>query len=140
MARSRKKSETLTSVLAKFTAKRLLPDLKKRSQLPAVAAALKAEHAAERARGVTGVAYLAWRDAWLEQVAAAWVLSCVFVRTLEDRGLLGVEVFHLRAGQQGWIDVRDLFLGDSRGVGGGDRARDNGGAGYLGSGTAEPGP
>ena len=45
----------------------------------------------ERARRgeQTTATYESWRDESLTQVAVAWVLSCVFVRTLEDNDLLG---------------------------------------------------
>jgi hypothetical protein len=40
------------------------------------------------AGGRTAQAYEVWRDDYLEQVAVAWVLGCVFVRYLEDNDLL----------------------------------------------------
>src|SRR5260221_13050873 len=55
----------------------------------AVTEALQARHAQEQKAERTADAYREWRRALVEQVAAAWLLSCVFVRTLEDRGLLG---------------------------------------------------
>jgi hypothetical protein len=55
----------------------------------AVTSALQARHAAEQKAQRTADGYPEWRRAFVEQVAAAWLLSCVFVRTLEDRGLLG---------------------------------------------------
>ena len=63
-------------------------DLAERADSPAVTAALKAQHAADARRGRTADGYPAWRDGVVTQVAAAWLLSCVFVRVLEDRGLL----------------------------------------------------
>ncbi|HWA24380.1 MAG TPA: BREX-2 system adenine-specific DNA-methyltransferase PglX [Lacunisphaera sp.] len=56
---------------------------------PAVTAALQARHAKEQELKRTADAYSEWRRAFADQVAAAWLLACVFVRTLEDRGLLG---------------------------------------------------
>jgi hypothetical protein len=38
--------------------------------------------------GRTAQAYEVWRDDYLEQVAVAWVLGCVFVRFLEDNDLI----------------------------------------------------
>ena len=38
--------------------------------------------------GRTAQAYEVWRDDYLEQVAVAWVLACVFVRYMEDNGLI----------------------------------------------------
>ena len=36
----------------------------------------------------TALPYTAWRDDYLTQVALAWILGCVFVRFLEDNGLV----------------------------------------------------
>jgi hypothetical protein len=36
----------------------------------------------------TAQPYESWREGWLTQVAAAWVLGCVFVRFCEDNGLV----------------------------------------------------
>ncbi|MBI2570897.1 MAG: BREX-2 system adenine-specific DNA-methyltransferase PglX [Candidatus Schekmanbacteria bacterium] len=53
-----------------------------------VASLLRAEYDAARRAGRTVEAYVAWLDALLDQVAAAWVLGCVFVRFIEDNGLV----------------------------------------------------
>lgn len=63
--------------------------LKRADESVAVTAALKERHAAEQKAERTAEGYPEWRRSFVEQVAAAWLLSCVFVRTLEDRGLLG---------------------------------------------------
>ncbi|MBN8431454.1 BREX-2 system adenine-specific DNA-methyltransferase PglX [Microbulbifer salipaludis] len=47
-------------------------------------AALEAERTAEH--------FVAWREAQITQAAVAWVLTCVFVRFLEDNGLLAEPV------------------------------------------------
>ena len=47
-----------------------------------------------------------WTAALATQVAAAWLLSCVFVRTLEDRGLLR----QARIAGPGAIDSQRLFF------------------------------
>ena len=39
--------------------------------------------------GRTAEAYEVWREDYLDQVAVAWVLSCVFVRFMEDNHLIG---------------------------------------------------
>ncbi len=89
MSRGRRaKVETLTQALAKLLEKELLPDLRTRAGAPAVAAALELWWKHERERKRTAAALAEWVDQALEQVGAAWILSCVFVRTLEDRGLL----------------------------------------------------
>jgi hypothetical protein len=56
---------------------------------PALTSALQERYATEQKAQRTADGYQEWRRAFVEQVAAAWLLSCVFVRTLEDRGLLG---------------------------------------------------
>ena len=77
---------------------RLLADLKRlRADLeddlrarceehPDLDAPFRAEH--EQASGRTAQPYTVWRDARLTQIAAAWLLGCVFVRFLEDNGLV----------------------------------------------------
>ena len=63
-------------------------DLLDRSRLPAVEAGLRAAWEAEREAGETGQGFDPWRRARVTQIAVAWVLSVVFVRTLEDRGFI----------------------------------------------------
>ena len=68
---------------------RLEADLIARAQAsPAVTGALTARYEAEKAASRTADSFAGWSAALATQVAAAWLLSCVFVRTLEDRGLL----------------------------------------------------
>lgn len=68
--------------------------------------ALVKRHDEERKQKRTGDSLVEWTQHFLEQVAAAWLLSCVFVRTLEDRGLLG----HNRIAGPGAADSLRLFL------------------------------
>ncbi|MER7987158.1 BREX-2 system adenine-specific DNA-methyltransferase PglX [Streptomyces noursei] len=49
---------------------------------------LTAEHKKAFAAGRTAATYEAWRDERVTQIAAAWVLGCVFVRFCEDNGLV----------------------------------------------------
>ena len=49
---------------------------------------LRDEHDAAHAAGRTAQPYAVWRDARLTQIAAAWLLGCVFVRFLEDNRLV----------------------------------------------------
>tara|TARA_R110000868_G_scaffold140852_1_gene356848 strand:+ start:6912 stop:10661 length:3750 start_codon:yes stop_codon:yes gene_type:complete len=49
---------------------------------------LKDEYNKAREAGRTAEHFVAWREAQITQAAVAWVLSCVFVRFLEDNGLL----------------------------------------------------
>lgn len=69
--------------------RKLEADLSARARESAsVCERLAAEHARQVEAQRTGDEYDAWLGALVEQVAAAWVLACVFVRTLEDRGLV----------------------------------------------------
>jgi hypothetical protein len=108
MAAKRKKGadESLTTALARLLEKTILPDLTARAKTPAVAALLAEQHARERAESRTADALAEWIPRWLEQIGAAWVLSCVFLRTLEDRGL----VRHRRIAGEGAADAEHLFF------------------------------
>ncbi|MDQ3341790.1 MAG: BREX-2 system adenine-specific DNA-methyltransferase PglX, partial [Myxococcota bacterium] len=74
---------------AKPVLAKLEDDLRARALAsPAVTAALTARYEAEKQAQRTADSFAGWTEALATQVAAAWLLSCVFVRTLEDRGLL----------------------------------------------------
>ena len=60
---------------------------------PSVNAPLQAQYEAARAQKRTAQTYKAWREDELTNVAVAWVLACVFIRFLEDNGL--VETLYL---------------------------------------------
>ena len=105
-AKAGKKQITLTQALAQFLAKTLLPDLKARAAEPAVNEALQRQWQAEKAANRTADGFPAWQQRTLEQVGAAWVLSCVFVRTLEDRDLLA----RRRLAGPGALDSEQLFF------------------------------
>jgi len=49
---------------------------------------LQAEYKKAQDAGRTAEHFIAWREAQITQAAVAWVLSCVFVRFLEDNQLL----------------------------------------------------
>jgi len=49
---------------------------------------LQAEYTKAKEAKRTAEHFIAWREAQITQAAAAWVLTCVFVRFLEDNGLL----------------------------------------------------
>ena len=73
--------------------KKLLPrledDLRTRSEEDAATGEhLKAEWKKARDAGRTALAYEAWREEPITQGSVAWILSCVFLRFLEDNGLL----------------------------------------------------
>ncbi|MCP4660401.1 MAG: BREX-2 system adenine-specific DNA-methyltransferase PglX, partial [bacterium] len=69
--------------------RKLKDDLLERADgSPGVTRALQARWQAERDGERTADDYAVWRRRLVDQIAAAWLLSCVFVRTLEDRGLL----------------------------------------------------
>jgi hypothetical protein len=56
--------------------------------VPALDARLKAQYKQAKDAGRTAFSYAVWRDGELTQSAVGWVLSCVFVRFLEDNDLL----------------------------------------------------
>ena len=69
---------------------KLQDDLRARCvERPEVEAPLRVQYEAARAAKRTAEAYEAWREAQFTQAAVAWILSCVFIRFLEDNGLLG---------------------------------------------------
>ncbi len=71
--------------------KQLEADLLERSEsaeVPDVGKALRAEYDRARAAERTAQSYEDWRSDSITQAAAAWVLSCVFVRFLEDNRLI----------------------------------------------------
>ncbi|MEY4508584.1 MAG: hypothetical protein RLZZ450_706 [Pseudomonadota bacterium] len=72
----------------------------------ALTAALSERHAAEQVQGRTADPFEVWLRFFTKQVAAAWFLSCVFVRVLEDRGL----VEQHRIAGPGALDSQQLFF------------------------------
>lgn len=72
----------------------------------ALTAALRARYEDEKKAKRTADGFAAWVDSRVAQVAASWFLSCVFVRTLEDRGLLGQN----RLAGPGATDSQSLFF------------------------------
>ncbi|MCE9575764.1 MAG: BREX-2 system adenine-specific DNA-methyltransferase PglX [Deltaproteobacteria bacterium] len=84
----------------------LREDLGTRAEDPAVAQALAARYEDEKQARHTADSFGEWREGLLAQVAASWFLSCVFVRTFEDRGLLG----QARLAGPGATDSQTLFL------------------------------
>lgn len=82
--------EALLSDLQKLLA-RLEADLLERSEaaeLPDVGRRLRAEHERAKTAERTAQNFEDWRSDGITQHAAAWVLSCVFVRFLEDNRLI----------------------------------------------------
>lgn len=69
--------------------KEIKADLRERAEAVAeVGDGLRAAHRAIIAGGRTAQPFETWCDDYLEQVAVAWVLACVFVRYLEDNDLI----------------------------------------------------
>src|SRR5215468_4909694 len=69
--------------------RRLEADLHERAGTVAeLAELLQREYQAAMEAGRTGESFEMWRDGTLTQAAAAWLLGCVFVRFLEDNGLV----------------------------------------------------
>lgn len=72
----------------------------------AVGRAMRAQHGKELGAKRTADAYEQWRRQVVVQIAASWLLSCVFVRTLEDRGL----VAQARIAGPGATDAQETFF------------------------------
>ncbi len=71
------------------TLRQLEADLRQRcDELPDVSAALRTEYDAAKEAQRTAESFEEWRAGTITQVAAAWVLSCVFARFLEDNQLV----------------------------------------------------
>ena len=82
--------QSLLSDLQKLL-QRLEADLLERSEsaeVPEVGKTLRAEYDRARTAERTAQNYEDWRTDFITQAAAAWVLSCVFVRFLEDNRLI----------------------------------------------------
>jgi type I restriction-modification system DNA methylase subunit len=87
--------------------KLLAKDLLERANASAaVSAALKVRHEKEQADQRTADSLAIWKRKLAGQVAVAWLLSCVFVRVLEDRGLIGRN----RIAGPGAMDSQRLFF------------------------------
>jgi hypothetical protein len=72
--------------------KALEKDLLARAKTERVEAGLKKAWEEEQKAGQTGLGFDPWRRERVTQLAVAWVLSVVFVRTLEDRGYIDPRV------------------------------------------------
>lgn len=59
-----------------------------RASLPPAEAGLRAAWRSEQKAGETGQAFDLWLQGRITQIAVDWVISVVFVRTLEDRGFI----------------------------------------------------
>jgi hypothetical protein len=72
---------------------------------------LTKEYEEARAADRVGVTFEEWRADLITQVAVAWVLSCVFVRFLEDNSLISPPrisgPLHGSGEEQGWTRARD---------------------------------
>jgi hypothetical protein len=72
--------------------KALEKDLLARAKTERVEAGLKRAWEDEQKAGQTGLGFDPWRRERITQLAVAWILSVVFVRTLEDRGYIDPRV------------------------------------------------
>ncbi len=73
--------------------KRLVPVLEDDMRLrfsdePALDATFRERYEKARSGARTAASYETWRDGEITQAAVAWLLGCVFVRFLEDNGLI----------------------------------------------------
>lgn len=84
----------------------LREDLGKRAEDVRVERALRTRYEGEKTARRTADSFAEWRDGLLAPVAASWFLSCMFVRTLADRGLLG----QARIAGPGATDSQTLFV------------------------------
>jgi hypothetical protein len=69
--------------------RQLEDDIRERSNAdPVLATRLRADHAAARDAKRTAEPFSTWLDDQVTQSAVAWILNCVFVRFIEDNGLV----------------------------------------------------
>ena len=67
----------------------LQDDIRRRcDDQPDVDRAARAEWTFTREAGRTADDYMVWREGWITQAAAAWILGTVFVRFMEDNDCL----------------------------------------------------
>ena len=74
--------------LQSLLTKTIEPDLRERSELPEIAAALTEEFEVAKKAERTALNYTDWRSDYITQIGVGWVLSCVFIRFLEDNDLI----------------------------------------------------
>jgi hypothetical protein len=87
--KARAKETTLSQELSGLLAKTVVPSLRRRVEESGDVRAMLAELLAdERKAGLTSDDEIAFRERFIEQIGASWVLATVFVRYLEDRGWL----------------------------------------------------
>ncbi len=109
--------QTLLADLQKLL-QRLEADLLQRSEsaeVPEVGERLRGEYERAKKAERTAMNYEDWRSATITQSAAAWVLSCVFVRFLEDNQLIDPPKIagpgeRLRQARDEW----ELYLGQAK--------------------------
>lgn len=104
--RGPKKSRTLAEELAELLESIFVPDLTQRARHPKVETALRGCYDEERAKSQTATTFAEWVEEAVEQIGAAWILSCIFVRTLEDRGLIERQ----RLAGEGALDSQQQFF------------------------------
>ena len=91
--------------------KALEKDLLARAKSERVEAGLRTTWTDEQKAGQTGLGFEPWRRERVTQLAVAWILSVVFVRTLEDRGYIDPRVAGATAdGLRAAEDREALFL------------------------------
>jgi uncharacterized protein DUF7008/Eco57I restriction-modification methylase len=81
-------SEILLTHLKKLLAQ-LEVDLRERAdEVPTLGESLRSAHQRAKQAERTAQPFETWREEYLTQAAVAWVLACVFVRFIEDNGLI----------------------------------------------------
>lgn len=68
--------------------RQLEADLRERCDVPEIGATVKAEYDKAKEAERTAQSFEAWRADYITQIGAAWILSCVFARFLEDNRLV----------------------------------------------------
>jgi hypothetical protein len=87
--------------------KRLEDDLRERalspaSEVPELRAQLQAEWQAARDAGRTAETFESWAEQVITQAGVHWLLSCVFLRFIEDNGLVERPWIAARRSRAGW--------------------------------------
>ena len=68
--------------------RQLEADLRERCDVPEIGAAVRGEYDAAKNAERTAQSFEEWRADYITQIAAAWILSSVFARFLEDNELV----------------------------------------------------
>jgi len=91
--------------------RRLERDLQEQCKDPTIETGIRAEYDDAKKNQRTAQTFKAWRDEYLTQVAAAWILGSVFVRFLEDNALVDPPMLAGPGERMGFArDSRDAYF------------------------------